>query len=190
MISAAEKMAIGARRNKNGRITGTRSQGDINMKRTFMMMAPALVLACAAVSAHPVKLDKQLNPAPSVLPTTLYPWGADNGEQIWENTGPATIQYAPISVSSAGSPGTIVAGVAGQQIRVLGYYFTNTVAGTVTFDSGSTPLTGAMTTTANESLNIPVTKFGCFETTAGAALNLVITGASNQVSGYVVYVQH
>ena len=160
------------------------------MNRTFMMMAPALVLACAAVSAHPVKLNKQLNPAPSVLPTTLYPWGADNGEQIWENTGPSTIMYAPISVSSAGSPGTIVAGVAGEQIRVLGYYLTDTVAGTLTFESNTTAITGAMYIASNASINIAPSKFGCFETTAGQALELATTGASCQVSGYVVYVEH
>jgi hypothetical protein len=139
------------------------------------------------------KVDQVLKPAQAINPTTNYPFGADNGEQIWQDSGPATIKYAPLIATTAGSPNAIVAAVSGSKVRILGLYLTNSVAGTLQFvDTAGTPnnLTGVITLAANGNMFIPATKFGMFEAGTGLGVSLNVTGTSNVVGGYVVYVTH
>lgn len=146
-----------------------------------------------ALHAMVIAPSHVLKPAPSLTPTILYPTGVDNGEQIWEDTGAATIKYAPIIATTGGSPNAIVALTTGSKIKVLGYFLTSSAAGTVTWqDEAGTPnkMTGTQTLAANGQVFVPASKFGVFDTGTSAALDLAVTGTSNTVGGYVVYVNH
>jgi len=158
------------------------------------LMAICLVGASTVGFAHPpIKTTKELRPAPSVSSIANYPQGADNGEQIWEDTGATNYLYAPITATTAGSPTSIVTGVAGKKIRVIGFLMTNiTAGGTAAFQTstGSANISGAMAMAANGSLFVGNQKGGIFETLTGDSLQLAVTGSSNTVSGYVVYVLH
>jgi len=110
------------------------------------------------------------------------------------------MQYASVDISSATTT-TVVAAVAGKKIFVHGFFLVISGAvtpNTVTWRSGSTDISGPIinvnaagggdpivltspTVSNGHGGNIPT-----LETAAGEALNIV-TGAADQVSGYVVY---
>lgn len=91
---------------------------------------------------------------------------------------------AKIDLSSTG--GDILAAVAGISYRVLEWVFTNTTAGTVTWRSNTTALTGAMPFGANGGAAPGFNPCGSLQTAVGESLNLLLS-STGQVSGYVVY---
>jgi hypothetical protein len=85
---------------------------------------------------------------------------------------------------------TLVAAVAGRQIRVLGFALVATGgANTVRFESGAggTALTGQMDLGADGQLVPGFSPTGWFQTAAGALLNLELSAAT-AVAGWLVYV--
>lgn len=96
-------------------------------------------------------------------------------------------QFAAIAAASSGN-NTLVAAVTGKKIRVLGFVLVGAGAVTAKFQSGAggTDLTGAMTLAAASSVAVPPRETGCFETAAGALLNLNLSAAV-AVAGFLVY---
>lgn len=88
---------------------------------------------------------------------------------------------AQITQGGAGTT-EVVAAVEGFRIRVVGYAFTLSAAGTARFYSGANPKTGAMTLAANGGVAVADVPFMCSE---GEALQITSTvGAAN---GHVAY---
>lgn len=102
--------------------------------------------------------------------------------------GKNEVLYAAIDAASSGD-NTLVAAVTGKKIRVISLFYI--AAGTVTtrFEAGTggTPLTGQMNHAVNTGLCLPHNKNGWFETTAGALLNLELSGAVS-VDGALSYI--
>ncbi len=95
-------------------------------------------------------------------------------------------QFLPVSTASSGNT-TLVAGVAGQKVRVLAMVIVAASAVAAKFVSGASPdLTGAMSLTTGRAVMIGKPPFGIIETAVGAALTLNLSGAV-QTSGFVVY---
>lgn len=97
-------------------------------------------------------------------------------------------QSAVINVATA-TDHTIVAAVTGKKIRVLSYVIVAAAAVAVTWKSGSTARSGAMSFAANSGIVVsPAAPSGgsWFETAAGEALVLTLSGAQ-QVSGHLTY---
>tara|TARA_R110002126_G_scaffold144495_1_gene290586 strand:+ start:850 stop:1197 length:348 start_codon:yes stop_codon:yes gene_type:complete len=99
------------------------------------------------------------------------------------------IKRAAINVAGSGD-NTIVTAVTGKKIRVLALSLTPAAAVTARFESaaGGTALTGAMELGAKVNLVLDYNPVGWFETTAGALLNLELSGAIS-VDGLIVYAE-
>jgi hypothetical protein len=96
-------------------------------------------------------------------------------------------KFASISHASSGD-NAIVAAVAGKRIRVLSYAIVGAGAVSAKFRSGTTDITGAMAFGANGGIAMPFNPVGYFETAAGAALNVNLSGAV-AVAGHVTYIE-
>lgn len=100
----------------------------------------------------------------------------------------ADAKYASIDCAAAGD-NEIVAAVVGKKVRVVAY--TAVCANTVSaqWKSGAaTAKSGAMPFAANGGASPPWNPYGHFETAAGEALNLNLSGAV-QVSGHLTYLE-
>lgn len=98
------------------------------------------------------------------------------------------IKFAAIDAATSGD-NTIVAAVTGKKIRVLAGSLTMSgTAVTARFESaaGGTALTGQMTPAQGQTIAIPFSPVGHFETVAGELLNLELGGAQS-VDGWIVY---
>jgi hypothetical protein len=93
----------------------------------------------------------------------------------------------PVSFASASS-NTIVAGVAGQIIRVYRVLLVNTAANSLTFQDGSTALSGAMLLGVSSILILPNCGIPWYQTSPGNAFN-ILASAGSQVSGTIWYLQ-
>jgi hypothetical protein len=80
----------------------------------------------------------------------------------------------------------LIAAVSGKSIRILSGSLSIAVTGTITFKSGSTALTGAITLTAGTPLPIHYTPVGAFQTVVGESFNVDNSG-TDQISGWLVY---
>jgi hypothetical protein len=157
--------------------------------------AVVAILLLAAVSLTPVVAHQYtaLHPTQArVIVPTYPPAAVDNGIEINTINGQAQVKYAPISVVT-GSHTTVVAGVAGKKIRIIGMTLNNVVAnGTAVWESSTsnTVITGAYSLAANGTISFPNDKYGYGETAAGDSLLMTVTGSSNTISGnleYIVY---
>lgn len=123
-----------------------------------------------------------------------YPINADNGNDIYLDTGPTQVLTAPIAGLVAGSPVQILAGTTGKKVRIHSLFLTSSIAnGTVQFqDETGSPVkySGVLTFAANGQLILPHNKFGWMDFAAGAAVDIAITGSSNVVGGSMTYSLH
>lgn len=99
-------------------------------------------------------------------------------------------QSAPVSIAASGE---LIAGVAGQKIRVIALAVSAAGgANDITFqtDDGVSPvaLTGAMGLAADGTLVLGENPYGWFETESGDDLRLNL-GAATLVAGVIVYVR-
>ena len=97
-----------------------------------------------------------------------------------------TVKFASFS-DATNDRNEVVAAVSGQKIRVLGYSL-NAAGGanTVTWETATTALSGAMDLANNATIEID-SDYGLLETVAGEALNISMTAAT-LVVGHVTYV--
>lgn len=137
-----------------------------------------------------------------LLLALLFPAIAFAGNPATANTGQAycgsneiaTVKYAVIDEASSGD-NTVVAAVTGRKIRVLSYVLIPTGDVVVRFESGAggTALTGQINLLEEDglvtsSVNINCSPHGCFETAAGALLNLELSAAVS-VDGHLTYIE-
>lgn len=105
-----------------------------------------------------------------------------------ENSNLLTVKSAVIAASSSGA-NAIVAAVTGKKIRVLGYIISGVTAVNAKWQSGSTDIGGLIYIGATGGAVAPIAPmYMWFETVAGEALNLNLSGAV-AVGGGVVYVE-
>lgn len=85
---------------------------------------------------------------------------------------------------------TLVAAVTDRKIRVLNYTLVTAGAVNIRFESAAsgTALTGQMEFDANSGASVDCFPSGCFETAAGALLNMELSGAVS-VDGHLTYVE-
>lgn len=96
---------------------------------------------------------------------------------------------APISVSGAGAK-TVIAGVSGQIIQVVGLYFQCNIVTTVTIKTGSTAQTGPMNFTGTGGLNLPIMAAGpYFQCADGDDFVFYFSGLAGQAAGQIFYYQ-
>lgn len=97
------------------------------------------------------------------------------------------VQSAAIDAASSGD-NTIIAAVSGRKICVLGVAVVASAAVTVRFEDGAggSALTGQMQLGANGGFVLPQAMDCWFETSAGALLNLELSGATS-VDGVINY---
>lgn len=124
-------------------------------------------------------------------------------ETAFADTGPAAIihdtnaigldgvelvpKYAIISDAASGS-NEVVAAVTGKKIRVLAYTLITDDAVTATWRSAANAISGAMEFAANGGASPAFCPVGHFETVAGEALNINLSGAVG-VRGHLTYVE-
>lgn len=95
------------------------------------------------------------------------------------------VMFAKIALSGAGTD-TLVAATS-KHISVVGYVVVFPESGTVTFKSGTTAITGAMSFAANGGAAAAGTEhFPVFQTAIGEALNITTTGSGAQ--GHLSYI--
>lgn len=80
----------------------------------------------------------------------------------------------------------LVGAVEGHAIRILAGSLSIATTGTITFKSGSTAISGAITLTAGNQLLIPWTPVGAFQTVVGESFNVDNSGTA-QISGWLLY---
>jgi hypothetical protein len=130
------------------------------------------------------------NPQTKPAGATDYPLYADNGNEIYINGQACAVLKAPINLAVASTPQTVVTGVAGQKIRLLSAYWTNTTAGGSGAFNTSTShasMVGPMIAAANQTVSLPFNKFGYGDTGTGDNLEFASVGSSNQSGGVVQY---
>ena len=107
---------------------------------------------------------------------------------------PAAVKFAVIDDASSGN-NTVIAAVTDKKIRVLSYTLVPAADVTIRWESGAggTALTGQMVLWAedgvvSQGISANCGPFGCFETAAGALLNLELSGAVS-VDGHITYIE-
>lgn len=96
------------------------------------------------------------------------------------------VQYAGMNVSLVGLT-QLISPSAGLKIRVLGVFLRPALATTVQFMSGATGIGFPMALSAGETLALPPSQHGWFETGAGQSLQLSLTTAAT-TTGYLTYI--
>jgi hypothetical protein len=87
--------------------------------------------------------------------------------------------YGFATVSSLGSNIIIPANVSGvARFRILSGVVLTTTATSITFLSGSTPISASFPLGANGGFSLPMSDYGWFETNPGEALNLSLSAPS------------
>lgn len=99
--------------------------------------------------------------------------------------GQNQLTSAAINFSNTGA-NTVVAAVTGRRIRVWKMNFTCTTASNLTFEDGSTALSGAYDLQANGSIFFPYDSAPYYETTIGAGFVISQSGTSS-IQGTVYY---
>jgi len=120
-----------------------------------------------------------------VQPTTSI---AHDTSTIAQGNTPLLPKFAIIQEASSGD-NEVVAAVTGKKIRVLAYNFMSNGAVNAKWRSGTTDISGlSYMDAAGKGKVAPFNPVGWFETAAGAALNLNLSGAV-AVGGECVYVE-
>lgn len=113
--------------------------------------------------------------------------GVDNSSVIYDNYEPVTPKFAIISESNSGS-NEVVAAVTGKKIRILSYAFVSSGTVNAKWQSASNDISGLMYFIANTGISAGYNPKGHFQTAAGEALNLNLSG-SVAVGGHITYIE-
>ena len=98
----------------------------------------------------------------------------------------AVIQYTKIDVAST-TPAVIAAALAGNKAILLSITLTAASAVTITFNSNTTALTGAITLATGVPVTISAEQYGILQTASGEGLRFTL-GGNVQVSGAAVWI--
>lgn len=125
-------------------------------------------------------------PATQAVSLTNGPCQNSSGTGIFPEVCDA---FAVIDQSTAGTF-QLIAGVAGKQIRITGFFFTcsNATGGTVQLVHGAsnTPLTGALAVVAESGVNVGGAEGALYTLPAGDDLSIILTGSAT-AQGTVFY---
>lgn len=113
--------------------------------------------------------------------------GVDDSSSMYDGATQVTPKFKAISASQNGD-NDIVAAVVGKKIRVLSYAFVSSGTVNVKWQSNATDLSGLMYFIANTGISSGYNPKGHFETVAGEALQLNLSGAV-PVGGHINYVE-
>lgn len=117
-----------------------------------------------------------------------------SGQVLAPNGTALTVKYAFANIAASQTDAALVAAVTGKKIRVLGYalHAGDTAGSDVTFNTKPVGAGAAITSLKalgiNQSVVVPQSKDGWFETTAGQGLS-VTTGAGSATGIDLVYVE-
>jgi hypothetical protein len=106
---------------------------------------------------------------------------------IYNGTTALTPKFAAISASSSGD-NSVVALVSGKKIRVLRWSVSGSGTVNIKWRNGTTDITGLYYLVANAAVGGSYCPVGHFETSAGAALQLNLSGAT-AVGGVITYIE-
>jgi len=103
------------------------------------------------------------------------------------------MRYAPINITTSGD-NVLVPGISSRMLRVLSYVITSDTAMTITWKSGSTPLSGAMNIPANTAIVVPFGPPSPYGIVGNLQANynddLVINTSTNgNLTGHMVYLE-
>lgn len=134
-------------------------------------------------------LPVTVNSIPAASRTTDSTSTALASDAIMVGLTALTPKFAKISTSASGVT-TVVALVAAKKIRVLAWSIVVNAAVNVKWQSHTAPtdITGLHYFAANGGINVPFSPVGHFETVAGEALDINLSGAV-AVGGSLVYVE-
>lgn len=140
-----------------------------------------------ANAATPLPVD--INSLPAANRTTDTVSSALATDAIMTSLTALTPKFAKISTSSSGAT-TVIALVAAKKIRVLSWSIVCNAAVNVKWQSHVTPtdLTGLHYFAINGGITVPFSPIGHFETIAGEALDINLSGAQ-AVGGSLVYIE-
>lgn len=158
--------------------------GDNNIGNVDIASSVALDVSAATVTVSATQLDVD------DLAATADNVGAALMTNVMQNgTTALTPKFAAIDAASSGD-NTIVAAVAGKQIRVVSAFLMSAGELTVRFEDGAggTALTGQMNVTSYSGFVLPFNPVGWFETSATTLLNLELSDAIS-VDGCLTYVE-
>ena len=113
-------------------------------------------------------------------------------EDIHRDWSAVGVKFAVVGTGSVAGAGNadLVAAVSGKRIRVLHLYVVPTASSTMTLRSGTTAITGAMSTAAGVSIDASHSEgLAVLQTAAGEALNLLNGGTSCAFAGFLVYAE-
>lgn len=110
-------------------------------------------------------------------------------DTLMNGTTQLTPKFAAINASASGVT-TVIAAVASKKLRILGFFLITNGAVNVNFQSHTTTTTktGTLYCAANGGVSSGFGQFGWFETVAGEALDINLSGAVS-VGGQIVYVE-
>ena len=168
-----------------GAVSGTEMQVDVVASLPAGTNAIGKLAANSGVDIGDVDVTSQ--PARDNTTDTIS--ASLDTSAIMDDTTKLTPKYAVIDEASSGN-NTVIAAVAGKNIRVLGYVLVAAGAVTVRFEDGAngTALTGQMTIAENGGVASGFCPVGWFQTSDNTLLNLELSGATS-VDGHVVYVE-
>ena len=99
------------------------------------------------------------------------------------------IKDAVISITGSGQQ-VVVAAVPGKKIRVVSFWIIVDAATAVTWQNGTTDITGAAPLAINGGWVVDFSPVGHFETAVGAALNIELGTSSANAKGSVNYFEY
>jgi hypothetical protein len=143
-----------------------------------------------ATAADPTYVEGTSNPLSMDLKgnlRTVTIAGFDSNA-IYAGNVPETPKFAKITASATGAT-QVVAAVAARKIRVLGYVVTGAGTVNVKFQSHTAgDITGLLYMNATEFGTAPFNPLGWFETVAGEALDINLSG-NQSVGGHLAYAE-
>jgi hypothetical protein len=115
--------------------------------------------------------------------------GGARTDAVYNSTTALTPKFAVIVASASGAT-QVVAAVTSKKIRVLGYVLVASAAVNAKFQSHVTPTdkTGLLYLGANGGVSAPFSPVGQFETVAGEALDINLSGGV-AVGGHLTYIE-
>ncbi len=192
-VSATHPLPVDAGIAKNEDAVHT--SGDAGVMALAIRKDTAAGLASNDGDYHPLEVDASgrlwvnVGSMPGAARTTDTISAALATDKLMSSLTELTPKFAKIAVSSSGAS-TVVAAVTGKKIRVLSWSIVANAAVNAKWQSHTTPtdLTGLHYCAANGGISVPFSPVGHFETVAGEALDINLSGAV-AVGGSLVYVE-
>jgi hypothetical protein len=141
----------------------------------------------AALDGINTNADRTADAVEAILADTTPVVVRQDSSSISDNGAALTPKFAVIAASSAGAT-AVVAAVTGKKVRVLSYALLAAADVNVKWQSAASDRSGLLYLAARGGVSVPHSPVGHFETAAGEALNVNLSGAV-AVGGHLTYVE-